>query len=53
MNNESQNLDTPHKNFTNVEVISDDLGKFELFHHLKQIYFHAIKLLGNVLCRKS
>lgn len=28
MNSDSQNLDTPHKNFTNVEVISDDLGKF-------------------------
>lgn len=34
MNSDSQNLDTPHKNFTNVEVISDDLGKFMLMHYV-------------------
>lgn len=28
MRNDSNLLDTPHKNFTKVEVISDDLGLF-------------------------
>lgn len=27
--NETQNLDTPHKSLTKVEVISDDLGKYD------------------------